>query len=476
MNKLREKLCVKDFVHRNLYYLIFFLVMLFVLQAYGMLVGSDDSVYFEQLKTTSLLPWVYWRATTWQPRLAPDFLIAAFGFDFPLWRVATALIATFLLASIGKLCTDTLPEPRERKTVSYFICCAFFLIFPDVLRYSVYWYTGSFNYVYPAFYLIIALIPFYRTAVNRPVSSKAFQILAILLSMPVVYSEQTAAVFLCFSLCCLCIILVRCRRVPLNLVLQLVVALMNLGVYFYLGGTDIRRVVEIYWYKDFKMLSLADKLFQGVNWGNYHLLNASNSLMLLLTGLMFITIWRTRNDLSKWVKSLTALPSLLLLLRMLPIDALLSNVAYNGGESASLQTEAAISYFFNPMYSRPSNFRLGIVGLAPSILCLTLVLCIGVCLFLVYQDKVEAFLNTLLYCAALVSMYSISISPTIFASGNRIFFLTDVLMVLQIGMVVKELLRSTNISNEKRFRIAQLALICLASCYVLDELRYGFLT
>lgn len=222
----------------SLQFSVFFVAIFTILLSYGLLNGSDDSVYIEQLKDMSIFQWVYWRATTWQPRLVPDLLIALFHFNFNAWRVATAFIATVMMVVIGGICTRKVSDKYSNETVNFVICCAFFLIFPNVLRYSVYWYTGSFNYLWPAFFMIVASSTFYCAAIGRPVTNKLWIIFAVIASMLVVYMEQTAAIFLCFALLSLIIMRAFQKRITYNLILQIVCAVLNLGVYLSFGGTQ----------------------------------------------------------------------------------------------------------------------------------------------------------------------------------------------------------------------------------------------
>lgn len=84
--------------------------------------------------------------------------------------------------------------------------------------------------------------------------------------------------------------------------------------------------------------------------------------------------------------------------------------------------------------------------------------------------------NVLLYLAALASMYSISVSPTIFASGDRVFFMTDILLVLLVGLITKELILQTNVRNEKWFYRMKVVLVFFAVCYAVDEIAQGIIS
>ena len=63
-------------------------------------------------------------------------------------------------------------------------------------------------------------------------------------------------------------------------------------------------------------------------------------------------------------------------------------------------------------------------------------------MFLLIFDRIEMqYLSVILYLAAICSSLSISISPTIYASGARVFFVTDILIIVISALILNEFLR-----------------------------------
>ena len=85
-------------------------------------------------------------------------------------------------------------------------------------------------------------------------------------------------------------------------------------------------------------------------------------------------------------------------------------------------------FFFNPME-----------GILPSIISLFIITQIGIMLFYVLDDFDHRYLVMLLYLASLCSGYVLGLSPTIFASGPRVFFLSDILIVIIGGITLGNL-------------------------------------
>lgn len=77
----------------------------------------------------------------------------------------------------------------------------------------------------------------------------------------------------------------------------------------------------------------------------------------------------------------------------------------------------------------------------PTSILLCVILIIPVIFILVF-DKVEMkYFSIILYLAAICSALSISISPTIYASGERVFFVTDILLIISSVLLLNEVLR-----------------------------------
>lgn len=459
-------------------FILFFLIMLIVLLPAQLWPGSDDGVYLEQLERMGLLEWVWMRATTWQPRLVSDFLIGAFGFYIPVWRVVTATITTLLLFAICKMVDPSKLNPEQSQYHAIITCCAFFVIFPNVISSSIIWYTGSFNYLWPTFFMIIALVPCYWSFSGKVCQNKFVIAASLLCAALSSYNEQNAAILGCYCVVTILYLVISKRKIPAHIIILLFVVAANVGIYISIGGTSIRESTEIFWYKSFPMLSMMDKLFQGVNWANYHLINGSNVLYFLLLGLLFLKYHVS--DHSKIVKVMASIPMLFVGLRLIPFGAIFENVASSylygiNGIKYEFPIDTAISLLTNPMLATPENLKLGLFELIPGFLNFTLILYTGALLFVVFENKNVALANTLLYFAALASSYAVSISPTIFASGNRIFFATDILLVLLCSVLTKEVFLTENLCKKKWYNCAVIVLVIIAACFILVNLSSHFL-
>jgi len=388
--------------------------------------------------------------------LVSDFLTAIFGKNLIAWRLATALITTLLLYVMVYMVNQSNKNYDDKKYISAIMCCSFFLMMPSVIAVSVCWYTGSFHYLWPTFFLVVALIPFYFSAIGKSFDNRILLFVSIICSGLLAYNEQHAAIFTVFGLFVFATLIFFREKVPLFLFIQYAMCLLNLGIYFLLGSTEIRSNSEIYWYKNFPMLSLVDKIFQGVNWVNYNIVNKECILMFILSLLIFILSCYKFKSLI--LKVCTVFPMGLFLFALLPDDSDFSKFT---------------NYILNPGLANPNNFNTDLFSLFSFFVCITIILYIGGLILVVFENKRISLTNMLLYFAALASGYAVSLSPTIFASGNRIFFVGDILFVFLIGFLLKELTNYVDIKN-KIFKVMLTILFLLSSTIILELFYFNF--
>ena len=453
----------------------FFAISIFVIILKMNFQDGDDMMSIQQLSQMSPLKWVYWRATTWQPRISADLAVSLVNFNKPLWKLNTAVLSTVLVMSISYLCTMRITNKEEKKNMNLLICCSFFFISPNIITACVFWCTGSYYYLWSAVALILALMPFIYAIQCENIKNKKMYIVYFIASAYASYIEQPFAILLCFGMFTFIYLLIKKIKIDKALILQYIFILLNVGIYFSFGGESIRTKSELFWYRDYTMLSFVDKIFQGVNWSNYQLMNSSNILMCVFTGIIAVTIWKKNSD--KIVRFFSSIPFALTILSILPIDMMFSNVSYlqdpYTGEISHLNIAQVIKEgMLNCMSAGPNNFNLGIVNLAPSIVCLTVILFITALLYFVFEKFEDRIIAIILYLAALASSYIISFTPTIFASRYRVFFITDVLILLLIGMVMQELLKFNETFNKRIFITVKFIIIIMAAIFITEQFAF----
>ena len=458
---------VRQFYQSEYFPIFVFGIAFFILiNGVGLQENTDDFFFKNAMSQTTLFSWLHQRYLTWSGRMSVELVIGLMNFNINLWHIINSLMAAFLMLVISKYATARVEEKDKRKIINIFLCCSFFAIYPYVVTSSVIWYTGSFYYLWTTTACLCALLPFYYALIGKKIIHKGFYFLYFITTAYACYMEQHLAIIACFGALTLFFLFVNKKEIPHILIGQYAFALTNILVYLSAPGTSIRAVEELKWYPDYPMLTYVDKLFQAVNWTNRHYFTASNLLFLILTTLVFVICY-TKFNKQKVVLFLSATPLVFSLLQIIPFNGLFSRSASSqysfystSAEASTIDIEGALDQLlFNSTTANPSNIITGFIDLFPSIACLTIILVIAVLLFVLFEKREMKFISVILYLGAMASGYILAFSPTIFASRSRVFFIGDILMLVIVGILLKELLQYSGIMEKKYARYLLLGMV-----------------
>lgn len=407
--------------------------------------------------------------------MSVELVIGLINFNLTLWKIINSFMAAFLMLCISRYATAQVGEERKKRIINIFLCCSFFTFYPYVVTSSVIWYIGSFYYLWTTTACLCALLPFYYALIGRKIVHKYFYVLSFIATAYACYMEQQLAIIACFGAFTLIFLLIKKTEIPHILIGQYIFAIINIVVYVLAPGTSVRTVEEMKWYPNYPMLTPLDKLFQSVNWTNQHYIAASNLLFLLLTVLIFaIFYFRYKNN--NAILFMSTVPMAFSLLRIIPFNVLFSRTASSQDSFQSISTgnstidiEGALGQLiYNCTAANPSNLNTGFKTLFPSIVCFTIILFIAVLLFILFEKKEMKFISVVLYFAALSSGYMLALSPTIFASRSRVFFIGDVLLLLLVGLLLKELLTNSEIIQKRYAKLCFLGMIIFSIIMFVD--------
>jgi len=435
-------------------FICIFLVFYALLRPIGLLSGSDDTAHFEMLEKLGGLGWVLWRAEMWEPRLFSDLAYAIFIWRIEVWQVVNAIVAALLMfglwrASFGPECLK-IDEAKPRKNApilaSALICLLFFFIYPNAVTSSSIWFTGSFNYLWPVAALVFGLTPFiYFIRGNDPYPKKIWIPIGIFASLCAGFTLQTALVAFGVSLVIMAFCIVRKRKPAFWLIVHFAV-IAACAVFFAVSTLTSARLTggeELALFPQFASFDFKDKLLLGVHVYDLHLLRSSNLLFLTLALLAGYLAFLRLKKLHAVSGAIAFFPAFFILLNIIPFDKLLSGAwnytadyADTLGSSTAFGTEPAAIFDF--LYRVPP---LG-MGEPRDILMASLaflaVIFMAYPIFFAFKKRVMGGLAALLYLASFLSGIIMGFSPTIFASGSRPFFLSNILILFLCAMLVRE--------------------------------------
>jgi hypothetical protein len=406
-------------------FMIFGLIF-FIAQCFIVLYPGDDTYFVDAVsKSKSLVDFVAVRYKIWSGRLAPEFAIGLFSLmNLWIWRMVNTIVATFFVYWMSRMVTQT--RKRENGVgngvMNVFVCLSFFIVPVSVTTRGCSSFTASFFYLWSALACFLCAYPFLSTLYGGKVTAKHF-----LVSFPAAlfasYMQQTALFLIFFNFIALLYVYKRDHKFYLLLFVENAFIVANFIISISAPGNFVRYVAEKRnWYPTFDDLSLFQKLIQGISWTHLHLVRDAAVMMLLISVFLFVILVKKSNKL--FVRIAAFIPSLYFIGSIFPANKLVSATT---SHEYTYDMEGMLGrIFFNPMgHAAP----LLISGAVIAGVIILLIACI--------TDKNDRFLCVILLLAGLASGYILGFSPTVFASGPRIFFLTDMLLIIVSGVLLK---------------------------------------
>lgn len=429
--------------------------ILFIAQCFVTLYPGDD-LYFVQAMSehnNDLIQFVSMRYMTWSGRITSEFLVGLFTL-FPLWiwRILNTFIAVLFVGLLAYIIKLPLGKPLNNSfnlIINSFVCIFFFIIPISVTTRACSWFTGSFYYLWPTLALFIALLPFLKALYQLPITKNNY-ILSFIASCYAAYMEQTAAILLCFGFITIVYLYIREHKVRKWLVLQSGFTLLHVLVYQLSPGNTLRFKAEVQnWYPEFESLSLLQKLTDGINWTHTHLIKDATWLMLSLSLLAFILILPKLKRTP--VKVLSFLPSLYFIGAMIPFNTLTAR-------TTSYEYNFDVQHMVDTIFFKASE------GIIPALISLVILIVLGVLFTLALDFSIDSFIVTILYLAALAAGYILGFSPTLYASGPRVFFVSNILLLLIGGILLRTVWGKIKI-NKLIWQIVSIFYISLATIF-----------
>ncbi len=417
-------------------FLLCFLIM--TGQNFRLVPGNDDIVHTILIdKYGSALNFMIEQYKVWNSRYFTS-LIMAYIMDKNvwLWRILNTF-ALFLLFVYSANIIKALYRLDIQKyiIVLYGIFASFALLSSGIWRWSITWATGSFNYLWPASALAISFYYLLNSILNKE-KIKLFQCVVLI---PVVLfacnTEQTALICITmYSIVILYYILKEKYFDKYILILYLFITASTLIV-FLAPSVPLRYAAEVKtWYPMFNDISLIKKAVYGYAYTviyGFLLYNYMNTI--LLSALLFIILKKQYNNIILNIISL--LPLLYSLLHYIIIQSkwVFFRLFYNVNAFSK-------SIILN-------NYNEPFISVITGTL---MILIIIYCIFKIKWQSMEIKYLTLLFLSAgLMSAFILSFSPTIYASGERIWLIPYTMYILSIAAVFMELLRYIDISSKK---------------------------
>lgn len=382
---------------------------------------ADDVSFPMQLNNfNSMGEYLFHRYTTWSGRLSIDSLLPlVLDSNIWLWRLLNSLMFGGLLLfsmTINNL-TGICSRPQERLYLLWGLFFLFFLTKTDVIVWGAFWATGSLNYLWPMSLFLIAILPFIRL-LQQTGNSTFLWIASLACGTYAGYQEQTSLLLISFTAFTQIIVYLRTGVFSW----WAVVLTCLFGVNFYIlitaPGNAIRFTSEAHtYYPAFITMPLFCKAILGYNYTLHnHLFYEAVKQYMFIPCLTFFIAMRTPTPIGVRLTSLYALVFTF-------ICILCARIV--GGDCAQF-----MNLDIYGTVAESSRLNLGDLNFGVLVCSVAAFCAMPITWFYLFKDFNFKITLQLFYFGALLSSLALAASPTIYASGLRVFFIPDMLLII----------------------------------------------
>lgn len=384
---------------------------------------GDDAYFYQHTNAMGLLPYLRWRYETWVGRMTAEALVwVTFRLGLWFWRVVNAgmlvMIPLGLLTLAGKVTGIPAREVCQNPGASLTAVSGYLLMGAMTLGYAAVWVNGSIFYTWSFACGIWAMIPLAECVFSGEGKKRSFWYsipCAVIAAMSI---EQMGAVLLTFEVLGAGYCLWKRHRVEPLLVVQTVLTLAAFVMLFAAPGNAIRVAMEIEtWMPEYEMLTFGEHFFITVQW---LLSSFANENKLFLCGIWVAGILLlSQKKQGGGEKVLTLAATVFTVAAMLPFAGvtLLSDMGM-GAQDITKRIDRV------PVFADMT------AGNIAAMLWWTAALIFTVFFLWKVSDGSPTLL--LAYLAGIASEAIMFFSPTIYASGARVYYLTDLLYLFVI--------------------------------------------
>ena len=457
---------IKNILKDNAIYIIFSIIIgIFIIKyQYN---SADDIEYKTLLDNLGRLEFLKLEYFQWSGRLSAYLIGALFKYDLNIWKISNIILSFLFIKSFSYYYLPFLKRENEKKNLDKMIFMCVFFMFPYTITSVFVWMTGSYHYLYPITAMIYSLIPyFYLLFVKKKLEFSKTKWLFLYFSMFIAaYVEQTIFVLLLLQLISLYFILKQ-KNIELSekkrIYFYFIFFLINFIISRLSPGFDNRLQIELKWYPNYKNMPVSFRLYEVINLTNKHLITGSSLLFFIFLLLLTILIYKKYDNKLK----IMYIPLLYVILNIVPLDLFSDSIMlwsngrnlYNNSPR-TLFIKSSLDKFLFDVMKPLTNIDIQKIEYLPSIIAFSIIIFISFVLFFGYEDRKKAILNFIVYWIAFGTVYLLVFSPTIYASGSRIFFIMNCLFIFLISQLYIELINNYNINNNKYFKFGKIILI-----------------
>lgn len=406
---------------------------------------GDDAFFLEYCSSMGLVEYLRWRYAEWTGRMVSEAIMHIFfNMDLWVWRIVNAGMLVALPVALASLKKRVVPDgaelsedDRNRSLLVSLIMAILFYAFLDIkaFGYSAIWITGSMNYLWPMVCGVVTLAVVAQVAFDVANENKvpawkfvAGAMCAIIAAMS---SEQMGAVLLAFEIICIAEKMWKKHAVGTGMWTMTVATVGAFLVSSLSPGNELRIAMAVeHNMPQFETLSFGERFFLLVQWlvSSFANENAVFLIAIWLVGILLLACKVKHGNLNdksalraKWYMAGSLVFGVVALAGKCGVT-IVNDIGINLAELAGLVEQV-------PLASD--------MGGAQWMALVWWLLAMAFTLFFLWEVSERKWLMLFTYMGAVACEVILIFSPTIYSSGERVFFITG-LMLMFIVMVLYE--------------------------------------
>lgn len=387
-----------------------------------LIIKTDDGHFLGILNEEGfrLTDWLSQRYHTVSGRTVSEFLMMSFLKINPIfWKIFASLSFVFTAWFLQKIC-GAFEGNLTQKQKNIFCCCVPFLVFIGALNPSAFWFAGSFTFLFPftAFLLTVAPLTFeyFEIKYNKIVLNTVAAFAPLLACS----QEQTAALTITF-LIVLFIANSFKKKLKFYHAPPMFFGFAGAVWLFTSPGMRGRIAMEGGAFPRFEEMNIFEKILCGFS--NYF--GYSFFMSIIVTGLFAVLVFFAVNSLydDKRVKAFSKI-----FITFFAFVSVAVNVLY------IIINKAIPDKGFEKLFK---SGEYGFVNIVTLVLCFLLLVAFTVMLTLIInKNKRLGITAALLFAASVASAVVMGFSSSIYASGQRVFYFTDMLTLFASAVLI----------------------------------------
>lgn len=392
-------------------YLIFLcsFIMMFLFLHVNEYRHISDDIWFAKkaIEEPDHLKWVISRYYDWSSRSPIEYALISLIDKYMSWSIINSIAFATLLTSLSYF-SNYSRENKELLHSAIAIAMCILLMPRNIFFDGMVWMTGSFNYLWPVSIATVAYAVLFRLAVSG-IENRSIIWVGIFSFALSSFNEQIAItnvimIVLAFAYC-------KANKLPSGKVLTMFIPVFIIMLYIVTcPGNNVRYNSEVTkWFSNYKDLSFIQKSMLGLN------LYADSLL--------------SHKTLTPAIMAITACLACKNNLRIIPLLAsmalIIFAIVYSSPEILS-----KTRFNSDTIYSSQSILRVIISLIITAMIVMPVV---------ISQWKSPlSFISLGIFASAIASASVLGFSPTVYASGDRVLYVTYIMFSLFAGLCVAE--------------------------------------